>query len=77
MKNSLTYKKPTVDDLTDREIQFLKLACTDLPYKAFASLMQVNPRMVETTRDMLFRKLEVGSRVGLAIFAVKNGILNE
>jgi len=76
MKENLAHKKPSVEDLTEREIEFLKLACTDLPYKAFASLLQVSPRMVESTRDTLFRKLEVGSRVGLAIYAVKNGIFD-
>lgn len=74
MKHDLIHKKITVDDLTDREIEFLKLVCTDLPYKAFDSLMQVKPRVVEMTRDNLFRKLEVGSRVGLALYAIKSGI---
>jgi len=74
MEENLITDKPAVADLSEREIAFLQLACTDLPYKAFAPLMQVNPRMVETTRDKLFRKLEVRSRVGLAVYAVKNGI---
>jgi len=66
-------KQPEVE-LTPREIEFLKLACTELPYKSFAPILKVTPRAVEATRETLFRKLEVVSRVGLAVYAIKNGI---
>ena len=60
--------------LTEKEIEFLQLACTELPQKAFGSLMKMSPRNVEAMRDSLFRKLEVVSRVGLVLYAIKNGI---
>lgn len=60
--------------LTDREIQLLRLACTDLPYKAIAAELKLSPRAVETTRENLFRKLGVSSRVGLAVYAIRHGI---
>lgn len=66
--------KPVKADLTDREIEFLKLACTELPYKSFAPLLKINPRTVEDCRDRLFKKLEVVSRVGLVIYAIKHKI---
>ena len=56
------------------EIEFLKLACTELPYKSFAPLLKINPRLVEDTREKLFRKLEVVTRVGLVLYAIKHGI---
>jgi two-component system invasion response regulator UvrY len=62
--------------LTDVEIQFLKLASTDLTYKEIAQKMGLTPRNVDTFRDGLFMKLDVKSRVGLAIYAVKNGIIS-
>lgn len=61
--------------LNEIEIKFLQLASTDLTYKAIADLMQMNPRTVDNYRDHLFTKLNVKSRVGLAIYAVKNGIV--
>lgn len=61
-------------ELTDRETEFLKLACTELCYKAFAPILKVHPRVVETTRENLFKKLQVESRVGLVIYAIKHGI---
>ncbi len=61
-------------ELTNRETEFLKLACTELCYKAFAPILKVHPRVVETIRENLFKKLQVESRVGLVIYTIKNGI---
>ncbi|MEJ7611685.1 MAG: response regulator transcription factor [Ferruginibacter sp.] len=61
--------------LTEKEILFLKLASTDLTYKEIASKMNITARAIDGYRDGLFEKLDVKSRVGLAIFAVKNGIV--
>lgn len=61
--------------LTSQEIQFLKLACSDLTYKEIAGEMGLNPRAVDTLRDQLFVKLDVKSRVGLAMIAIKNGVV--
>jgi len=61
--------------LTDTEIEFLKLASTDKTYKEIAHIMQMTPRHIDNYRDSLFVKLDVKSRVGLAIYAVKNGIV--
>jgi len=73
VKNINAPKKAKIE-LTDREIEFLKLACTELPYKSFAPLLKINPRLVEDTREKLFRKLEVVTRVGLVLYAIKHGI---
>jgi len=61
--------------LTDQELQFLKLACSDLTYKEVAQKMNLNPRSVDNLRDQLFTKLDVKSRVGLAMVAIKNGVV--
>lgn len=61
--------------LTEREHVFLKLACTEKTYKEIAEEMYVSPRTVDGYRDSLFEKLGATSRVGLALFAVKNGII--
>ncbi len=62
--------------LSEQELQFLKLACSDLTYKEIAQKMSLNPRSVDNLRDQLFIKLDVKSRVGLAMVAIKNGIVN-
>ena len=61
--------------LSEQELQFLKLACSDLTYKEVAQKMKLNPRSVDNLRDQLFIKLDVKSRVGLAMVALKNGIV--
>src|SRR5215813_1187352 len=61
--------------LTDQEVKFLKLACSDLTYKEIAQKMTLNPRSVDTLRDQLFIKLDVKSRVGLAILAIRHGVV--
>lgn len=62
--------------LSDQEVLFLKLACSDLTYKEIAQEIGLNPRTIDTLRDHLFIKLDVKSRVGLAMVAIRNGIVN-
>ena len=62
--------------LTTKEIEFLKYACTEMPYKEIADKMFLSPRTVEGYRDNLFEKLGVKTRVGLVLFAIKNGVVN-
>ena len=61
--------------LNDNEISFLKLASSELTYKEIAQKMDISPRTVDNYRDALFIKLNVKSRVGLAMYAVKSGIV--
>lgn len=61
--------------LNEKEIEFLKLASTDLTYKEIATIMHLTPRIIDNYRDALFAKLDVKSRVGMAIYAVKNGLI--
>lgn len=61
--------------LTDTEILFIKYACSDMTYKQIAMKMKLTPRVIDNYRDSLFDKLEVKSRVGLAIYGVKHGVV--
>jgi DNA-binding CsgD family transcriptional regulator len=62
--------------LSEQELSFLKLACSEMTYKEVAQEMKLNPRAVDGLRDQLFVKLDIKSRVGLAIFAIRHGIVN-
>ena len=64
-----------ITHLSEREIDFLKFTCTELTYKEIADQLIVSPRTIDSCRDGLFEKLHVKTRVGLAIFAIKNGIV--
>jgi DNA-binding NarL/FixJ family response regulator len=62
-------------NLSDKEIQFLKWCCTEKSYKEIADVMKISTRAVETLRSNLFEKLETLSRVGLVMYAIRNGIV--
>lgn len=66
----------TVNNLGEREIEFLKLICTELTYKEVADKLCVSPRTVDGYREQLFAKLNIKTRVGLVMYAIKNGIVN-
>lgn len=61
--------------LNDRETDFLKYACSEMTYKEIADKMYVSPRTIDGYRDTLFEKLHVKTRVGLVMYAIKNGIV--
>lgn len=61
--------------LSQNELTFLKLASTDMTYKEIALKMKISPRTIDNYRDSLFLKLNARSRVGLAIYAIKSGIV--
>ncbi len=61
--------------LNERETDFLKYACTELTYKQIAEKMFLSPRTIDGYRDALFEKLNVKTRVGLVMYAIKNGIV--
>jgi len=63
-------------ELNEKEIQFLKLCCTEMIYKEIADVMNIGHRTIDGYRDQLFNKLKIKSRTGLVIYALKRGIAN-
>ena len=63
-----------VKSLSPMEIEFLSLVCTDLTYKEIAIRLNLSPKTIDALRDQLFIRFDVKSRVGLALYAVKNGV---
>ena len=60
--------------LNEKEREFLRWTCSELSYKDIAEKMFVSPRTVDDYRQSLFNKLKVHSRVGLVMYAIKNGV---
>jgi two-component system invasion response regulator UvrY len=63
------------NDITDREFIFLRKCCSELTYRQIAKEMHVSPRTIDTYRDHLFEKLQVRTRVGLVIYALRTGLI--
>ena len=61
--------------LNEREKDFLRWTCTELAYKDIAEKMNLSPRTVDDYRQSLFTKLNVHSRVGLVMYAIRNKIV--
>lgn len=61
--------------LTQRERDFLRHICSENTYKDIAEKMFVSPRTVDEYRNSLFEKLKVKSRVGLVMYAIRNGLV--
>lgn len=64
----------TATELNEKEIQFLKLCCSEMTYREIADVMGINHRTIDNYRDQLFYKLKIKSRTGLVMYALKTGI---
>ena len=63
-------------ELTEREITFLKYACTEMTYKEIGTKMFLSARTIDGYRDKLCEKLGVSSRIGLVLYAIRNRIVD-
>lgn len=61
------------DGLSDREKELLRYVGTEMTYAQIADVMCLSPKTIDGYRNALFEKLNVKSRIGLAMFAVRNG----
>lgn len=67
-------KSPTAGiKLSDREMEFIKYAASEMTYKEIAVTMKLSERTIDGYREALFEKLQVRSRVGLVLFAIRYG----
>lgn len=73
--NNIKSENFILPKITDREMEFLALCCTDLTYAEIADQMGISQRTVDSYRDSLFSKLSVSSRTGLVIHALQNGMI--
>lgn len=71
---SINEKKSTIN-LKERELEFLKLACSERTYKDIADEMCLSPKTVENYREALFEKLNAKTRIGLVLYAIKEKIV--
>ncbi|MFA7272391.1 MAG: response regulator transcription factor [Crocinitomicaceae bacterium] len=82
LTNDVTQKTKTqqeiiLEDLTDREQEFLKLVCDqqEFTYDQIADIMSVTARTVDGYRESLFDKLAVKSKTGMVLFVLKHDLL--
>ncbi|REC79384.1 DNA-binding response regulator [Chryseobacterium elymi] len=81
MRHQLSNKLPefhaySKDDLTEREIDVLKLVCQQMSTKEIADTLFISPKTVETHKTNLMLKTFVKNMAGLVIYAVQNRIID-
>tara|TARA_R100001369_G_scaffold92371_2_gene137073 strand:- start:1651 stop:2286 length:636 start_codon:yes stop_codon:yes gene_type:complete len=70
---SLT-KDETAVQLKEREVEFIEHACTEMTYKEIAEKMFLSPKTIEGYRDSIYEKLNLKNRIGLVLYAIRNGL---
>ncbi|MEZ5017936.1 MAG: response regulator transcription factor [Flavipsychrobacter sp.] len=60
---------------TEKELRFLNYCCSEMTYKEIAEEMGISHRTVDGYRDNLFSKLNLHSRTGLVLYAIKTGVV--
>ncbi len=73
MVTSQTIKVPL---LSERERLFIRLAGSELSYMQIAVAMEISEKTVDNYRSKCFKKLNVTTRVGLTLQAIKLGIIH-
>lgn len=63
-------------DLSEREIEVLKLICAENTTPEIAEKLFLSPRTVETYRKTLSEKTGVRNMAGLVMWAVRKGLVN-
>ncbi len=61
--------------MSDKEKEFLESACSDLTYIEIATKMNITMRSAGNLCEVLFQKLNVKSRVGMALEAVPKNLV--
>jgi DNA-binding NarL/FixJ family response regulator len=79
---NINYRRLIVQDkqkdnlkLTEKELVFLKLSCSELTYKQVAAQMFLAERTIDGYRESVFEKMNVQSRVGMVMEAIRRGII--
>lgn len=60
--------------LKEREMEFIKLACTEKTYREIADTMYLSTKTIEGYRDAIYEKLKINNRIGLVLYAIRNHI---
>lgn len=60
---------------SEKELEFIRFACSEMTYKEIAVKMAISERSVDSIREQLFGKLNIQSRVGLCLEAIRRNIV--
>ncbi|MEQ8910132.1 MAG: response regulator transcription factor [Vicingaceae bacterium] len=62
--------------LNDQELKFVELACSEYTYQEIADKMCLSIKTIDGYRARLFEKLNVKSRIGIVLYAIRNHLIS-
>ncbi len=68
-------KKSELPSFTDKELKVLKLLCKEYTNNEMAEALDLSPKTIEGYKSRLMEKTGAKSSIGLALFAVRNGLI--
>jgi DNA-binding NarL/FixJ family response regulator len=76
LKSMKAQVESVIERISPREMEFLRHICNEqeYTYDQIAAFMDVHVRTVDGFRKSLFQKLNVKSKTGLVMFAMRNGL---
>jgi DNA-binding NarL/FixJ family response regulator len=66
--------KKALPSFSIREIQIIRLICKEYLSHEIAEVLRISTRTVEQHRDNIKKKMNAKNGVGIAIFAIKQGL---
>lgn len=75
-KALINNKMGKLEDLNEKEREFIGFSCSELTYKEIAEKMSRSPKTIDGYRENLFEKLNVKSRTGMVIYAIKHKLVS-
>ena len=73
-RKSKTHKPKNIADLTDTEIQIIKLICDEYTSEEIGKLLFLSKRTIDGARQRIQIKVSASSTAGIVKFALENGI---
>lgn len=70
------FEKQKMNNLTNRELEVLKLVAMGLFNKEIGEKLKISERTVKNHVSNIFRKIDVADRTQAAIFAIRNNLIN-
>ena len=65
------------NSFTWKEQEFIRLSCSELNYKEISKKLNCCYSMLNSLKENVFHKLNVKTRIGLVIIAIKNNLVNQ
>lgn len=63
-----------INSLSEKEKQFIKLVCDEFEPSEIATIMNVTIQTVYTYKKRILKKIDAKGDIGIAAFAVRNGL---